>query len=103
MDDGVFAAGSFAADDAAGAGDGVFRVLDAVADARGIRSKLGVADDDFEVVSLVKALELFGVGGENQGADGQAGVGATDGAGRGVVGRGDVGLEVGHVLTPVRQ
>ena len=47
MDHRVFTTGGFALDDAAGFSGAVLRVLDAVADAGDVRSKLGVADDDF--------------------------------------------------------
>jgi len=101
VDHRVFTTGGFALDDAAGFDGAVLGVLDAVADAWNVCSKLGIADDDLQVACLVRGLELFGFGLEDQGANGEAGVRSRDLAGSGVIGGGGVGLEVGDVLAPI--
>jgi len=78
VQDCVFSTGSLAADDAAGLGDAVFGVLDPIPHARDVLTKFGVTDDDFEVVCLVKTLELFGICLENQSANSDACVSSRD-------------------------
>ena len=102
MDNRVFATGGFAHDDAPRFGRSVLAVLDTVADAWNVCTKLGVADDHLEIGGLVGALKFFGFGLEDQGANGEAGVRSSDGAGGCVVGGGGVGFEIGDVLAPVR-
>lgn len=100
MVDGGVAAYCFGADDAGGFSGAVVGVFDAVADAGDVGSKLGVADDEFEVGGLVGAVEFFGVDLGDDGADGDGGFGAVDRASGGVVGFGFGGFDVGDAGAP---
>jgi len=101
MHDGVVAAVAGDGDDFGFAGGASLSVLDAVGFGRIVRSKLTVADDDFEVGGLVQAFGFARCKARNDAFQGDVGVGASDIAGGGVVGAGRSGFDVRDGLAPV--